>query len=86
MLKLGRDGSGIVQNMFKNYFLSLGHPVGVFLFSQKKCISGFWGHARFEEIAFLINFDHIWSIFRQIDAPLQRDAKVAIIFQFPMSF
>ena len=59
--------------MFESYFLSVGHAAGVFCF-QKVFISGFWGHAQFEEIALLLIFG---VFFQYIDAHLQPNAKAA---------
>ena len=52
MGKLSRDGSGIVQDIFKSYFLSVVHAAGVFFF-QKIWISGFLGHAELGEMTLL---------------------------------
>ena len=49
----------LVQNVFKSNFLSVGHAAGAFFF-RKVDISGFGGHAQFEDIALLLIFGHIW--------------------------
>ena len=46
--------------MSKSDFLSVGRAAGAF-FSDNKCISGFSGHAQFEEIALLLMFGHMWQ-------------------------
>ena len=43
----------------KAIFCLWGMPQALF-FPEKKGISGFGGHAQFEEIALLLIFGHIW--------------------------
>ena len=45
----------LLQNMFKSYCLSVGHPAGSVI---EKYVRGFLGHVQFEEIVLLLIFGH----------------------------
>ena len=49
--ELSRDDSGIVQDIFKSYFLSVGHAAGAF-FPPKYAFLDFWDMLNLEKLHF----------------------------------